>query len=612
MSGRVSQGSPWKMLILIGAFIFLLSLFKGLTAPAEISPTQFKEYISAKKVDNLEYSGEKITGELRDPQAKSGNQSSARSRKVYTLPATLEEAEEIRKLAEKSKVTYKRMPDRSWIASIIGNLFWLALFFGAWWFIVIRPMAKGGKAAFSFGQSKAKRHQKKAGDVTFKDVAGCEEAKEELQEVVEFLKNPAKFRKLGGKVPKGVLLVGPPGNGKTLLAKAVAGEANVAFFKGSGSEFVEMFVGVGASRVRDLFNQARQAGRAVIFIDELDSVGRKRFSGIGSGHDEREQTLNQLLVELDGFDASDEIILIGATNMPEVLDPALTRPGRFDRKVPIPLPTLKDREEILQVHAANVKLDPGANLKVIAQRTPTFTGADLANVINEAALLAARHDKETVQQSELEEAIERVIAGPKRKRPILVGEEKKIVAYHESGHTLVAKLLSSDPVHKVTLLSHGEALGYTLQLPDDDKKLTSKEAALNRIKILLGGRTGELLFFSGDDNKVTNGASDDLRKASQLAWHMVAKWGMGKNLIVVPENQGLRNQMMYENASSNPSSKMLDDVNAEVGDIISKARSEVLTLLKEHKRTLEKLAEALFEKGELNSEEIDLICNGSA
>jgi len=471
-----------------------------------------------------------------------------------------------------------------------------------------KQLQSGGKQAMMFGKSRARLYiGKNKSDVTFKDVAGCDEVKEELQEIIEFLKDPKKFQRLGGKIPKGVLLYGPPGTGKTLLAKAVAGEAGVPFFSASGSEFVEMFVGVGAARVRDLFEQGRKHAPCLLFIDELDAVGRHRFAGIGGGHDEREQTLNQLLVELDGFDTTEGVILIAATNRPDVLDPALLRPGRFDRHIVVPIPDIKGREEILKVHTRKVKLAPDVDLAVIAQRTPGFVGADLANLVNEAALLAARKNKDAVDMSDFDEAIEKVMAGPARRSRVISEREKKIIAYHESGHALVAKLTPGcDPVHKISLIPRGPALGYTLQLPAEDKYIISKQELLNKISVLLGGRVAEKLVF----NDITTGAQNDLAKATDIATKMVTEYGMSEKigpLTLRKREEEIflgRDYLTKEKLYSEYTAKLIDD---EIKNIIETCEHNVEKLLSENYKKLEALANKVMEKEVLEGKEIDEI-----
>ena len=458
----------------------------------------------------------------------------------------------------------------------------------------------------NFAKSKAKMQDPTAQEITFKDVAGCDEAKEELQDIIKFLKNPKKFQKLGAKLPKGVLLYGAPGTGKTLLAKAVAGEAKVSFFSASASEFVEMFVGVGAARVRDLFNNAKNNAPAIIFIDELDAVGRRRFAGIGGGHDEREQTLNQLLIELDGFESKQGIILMGSTNRPDVLDPALTRPGRFDRHVNVPSPDMKGRKEILEVHARKVTLSKDINLEVIAKSTPGFVGADLANVINEAAILAARADKEAVSTTDIEEAVERVIAGPQRKSRVISEKEKKVIAAHEAGHTIVAKKCdNSDPVHKVSIIPRGPALGYTMQLPLEDKYLTTKSELLDKLTILLGGRAAEEILF----NEITTGAHDDLSRTTAYARKMVAELGMSEKLgpisVQTDENEVFLGMDLSKH--KNYSEELARDIDNEVSLLVKDSYKKAKEILVANKPALENLIARLLEKEVVDGAEIDEI-----
>nr|HNI55993.1 ATP-dependent zinc metalloprotease FtsH [Elusimicrobiota bacterium] len=452
------------LLIFSGVLFFIQSLRTARVGEQEIDYSAFKQELENGRVLEVRVRPDLLRGRIKSADGK--------ITPFRTVPLT--DPTLVAEMQDKN-VKFSGEAERGWLNSILVNLLWIGIFFFLWWFVIIRQMQGGGKQAMAFGRSKAKLQSGKKQKVTFGDVAGCDEAKEELEEIIEFLKDPAKFQKLGGKIPKGVLLFGAPGTGKTLLAKAVAGEAGVPFFSSSGSDFVEMFVGVGASRVRDLFDQGRKNAPCLLFVDEIDAVGRQRFAGIGGGHDEREQTLNQLLVEMDGFDTKEGVILIAATNRPDVLDPALLRPGRFDRQISVPMPDLKGREQILKVHAKGVKLAPSVDLSVIARRTPGFVGADLANLVNEGALLAARRSKSWVDMKELEEAIDRVIAGPERKSRMMSEKEKLVIAYHESGHTLVAKKLpTSDPVHKVSIIPRGPALGYTLQLPTEDKYLTTR------------------------------------------------------------------------------------------------------------------------------------------
>ncbi len=482
----------------------------------------------------------------------------------------------------------------------------LILFF---WFFVYRGVQQGGGKIFSFGKSRAKLAGEKM-QITFKNVAGVDEAKEELQEIIEFLKDPPRFQKLGGRIPKGVLLMGPPGTGKTLLAKAVAGEADVPFYSISGSDFVEMFVGVGAARVRDLFEQGKRAAKtsgrgAILFIDEIDAVGRQRFAGIGGGHDEREQTLNALLVEMDGFDTVSGVIMIGATNRPDVLDPALLRPGRFDRQVVIDRPDIKGREEILKVHVVAIKMDPAADLVKLARQTPGFSGADLANLVNEAALLAARRGKEMVTQPELEESIERVMAGPERKSRVISKKEKEIVAVHESGHTLLTLLLtgSTDHLHKVSIIPRGtQALGYTLNLPLEDRYLISEKELYDKITVLFGGRVAEEIVF----NSITTGAHNDLEIATGYAQRMVCEFGMSKklgNLTFGKKDHQVflgRDMMQSKDYSENTAILIDEEVHRIVDECYRKAKE----ILRANEEKLRKIAARLLEKEVLDAEEV--------
>ncbi len=497
---------------------------------------------------------------------------------------------------------YRGQTDSNWMFTIMTSLLPILLIIGIWFFI-LRQMQVGGSKAMSFGKSRARLNSETQDKVYFSNVAGCDEAKEELHEVVEFLKDPHKFQKLGGKIPHGVLLHGPPGTGKTLLARAVAGEANVPFFSISGSDFVEMFVGVGASRVRDLFEQGKKHSPCIIFMDEIDAVGRQRFAGVGGGHDEREQTLNQLLVEMDGFNTNEEVILIAATNRPDVLDPALLRPGRFDRQVIIDLPDLNGREGILKVHTKNVVLDKDVDMNILARRTPGFSGADLYNTVNEAALLAARKNKDCVQMEDFEEAIERVTAGPERKSRAITDKEKKIVAFHEAGHALVSIDLDDiDPVHKVSILPRGRALGYTMHLPLEDRYLTTRNELMARMVTLLGGRVAEDIIF-GD---VTTGAQNDLEHVTDIAHKMVCKFGMSDKLgpltFGVNENQVFLGRDL--NKDREYSEEIAFEIDKEVRQIVDECYHRAKNILEENSDCLDGLAQALLEHEVLSADEV--------
>ncbi len=494
-----------------------------------------------------------------------------------------------------------------WLKGLLSFLPWL-LFFGFIWFIMIRQIQSTGNKALSFGKSKAKLNPETRNKVTFNDVAGVEEAKIELQEVIEFLKDPKKFINIGARIPTGVLLVGPPGTGKTLLARAIAGEANVPFFSISGSDFVEMFVGVGASRVRDLFEQGKKNAPCIVFIDEIDAVGRLRGAGLGGGHDEREQTLNQLLVEMDGFETNEGVIIIAATNRPDVLDPALLRPGRFDRQVIVDTPDIRGREKILAVHSKKIPLARDVNLKVIARGTPGFTGADLANLVNEAALLAARENKKRVSMAEMELAKDKVLMGPERRSMLISDSEKQIIAYHESGHTILGIVTGSDPIHKVTIIPRGRALGLTMQLPTEDKHLHSKKYWTNQIKILFGGYIAEKIKFK----EQTTGSGNDLERASSIARKMICEWGMSENLG--PVTYGKSNEQIFLGREisqhrdySEATAKLIDE---EVNRIIKECMEDAQSIIEENIDKFEKMAAYLIERETLDAEEIKLIMNG--
>ena len=511
--------------------------------------------------------------------------------------------------AKGSIVTIEAPQKNTWLMSLMTSLFPTLLLIGVWVYFLYNMQGGGGGRIMSFGRSKAKLFLDNKPKVTFNDVAGCEESKEELQEVIHFLKDPEKFRKLGARVPRGVLLVGPPGTGKTLLARAAAGEADVPFFSVSGSDFVEMFVGVGAARVRDLFEQSRKYQPCIIFIDEMDAVGRHRGAGLGGGHDEREQTLNQLLVELDGFDDTSSTILIAATNRPDILDPALLRPGRFDRHITVDRPDVKGREDILKVHMKDKKFADDVDVSILARRTPGMVGADLANLVNEAALLSARHNKDKIGMEELEEGIERVMAGPERKSRLINDHEKKIIAYHETGHAIVAKVLpGSDPVHKISIIPRGHAaLGYTLQLPEEDRFLMSKSELMNRIAILLSGRVSEEIVF----NDVTSGAANDLERATQTARQMVTQLGMSDKLGLVKLGNKREEIFLGRDISEdrNYSEEIAFAIDKEVKAIIDSCYETAKEILTEHRNLLDKIAGVLLEREVLDAEEFAKLMN---
>ena len=494
------------------------------------------------------------------------------------------------------------VPSTPWILAILGSLLPFIIILGLFWFLM-SSMSGGGRGVMQFGKSKAKMVTKETSSTTFEDVAGIEEALEELTELKDFLKNPKKFQDMGAKIPKGVLLYGPPGTGKTLIAKAVAGEAGVPFFSISGSDLVEMFVGVGASRVRDLFEQAKQASPAIIFVDEIDAVGRHRGTGIGGGNDEREQTLNQLLVEMDGFDTNTNVILIAATNRPDVLDPALLRPGRFDRQVGVGAPDLKGREQILKVHSKSKPLAENVDLTLVARRTPGFTGADLANVLNEAALLAARLNRAEITDEIIDEAIDRVIGGPQKKSSIMKDQERLVTAYHEAGHALVAGACNySDPVTKITILPRGRALGYTMVMPMEDRYSITRNQLLDQIAYAMGGRIAEEIVFKDP----TTGASNDFEKATSIARTMVTKYGMSQKIGAISLGSGNSEPFLGRELAthSSYSNEMAQQVDAEVGAILDRALDEAYKALTLNRVVLDKLAKVLLEKETLNQDEI--------
>ena len=509
-----------------------------------------------------------------------------------------------KRLSDKGvNISAENPPEPPWWQTMLTSLIPIAILIGFWFFIMQQSQMGGGRM-MNFGKSRVRLMVSDKKKVTFADVAGADEAKQELEEVVEFLKTPEKFNDLGARIPKGVLLFGPPGTGKTLLAKAVAGEAGVQFFTISGSDFVEMFVGVGASRVRDLFEQAKKAAPCIVFIDEIDAVGRQRGAGLGGGHDEREQTLNQLLVEMDGFASNEGIIIIAATNRPDVLDPALLRPGRFDRQIVVDKPDVRGREAILKVHTKGKPIADDVNLDVLARRTPGFTGADLSNLVNEAALLAARRDKKKIYMPEMEEAIERVLAGPERKSHVMTDEEKRLTAYHEGGHTLVGLLLEhADPVHKVTIIPRGRAGGYMLSLPKEDRSYRTRSELFDRIKVALGGRVAEEVVLG----EISTGASSDIQQATQIIRSMIMQYGMSDT--IGPIAYGEENHQVFLgrdfNRDRNYSEEVAGEIDREVRRYIEEAYEACRVLITENREKLDLIANALLERETLNAAELE-------
>ena len=567
----------------------------------EISYSQFLKDLDAGNVRILQIRNNTVPGESSSATLQGELHSGQRF-----LTYGLDVSEIADKAAAKGvTVTFEAPQKNTWLMSLMTSLFPTLLLIGVWVYFLNNMQGGGNGRIMSFGRSKAKLFLDNKPKVTFADVAGCDESKEELQEVIHFLKDPEKFKKLGARVPKGVLLVGPPGTGKTLLARAAAGEADVPFFSSSGSDFVEMFVGVGAARVRDLFEQAKKYQPCIIFIDEMDAVGRHRGAGLGGGHDEREQTLNQLLVELDGFDDTSTTILIAATNRPDILDPALLRPGRFDRHITVDRPDVKGREEILKVHMKEKVFADDVDVGVLARRTPGLVGADLENLVNEGALLAARRGHEKITMEDLEEGIERVMAGPERKSRILNDRERRIIAYHETGHAIVAKVLpGSDPVHKISIIPRGHAaLGYTLQLPEEDRFLISKSELMNRIAVLLSGRVSEEIIF----NDVTSGAANDLERATQTARQMVTELGMSDSLGLVKLGNKREEIFLGRDISEdrNYSEQVAYQIDQEVKTIIDACYENAKEILTARRALMDKIAGVLLEREVIDAEEFD-------
>lgn len=597
--GNQKQGLYFGIFLVIVLIVLAAIMYFGKTKPV-ISYTEFLQQVQTQNIKEATVQGQIIEGSY--VAAIKGH---AEFRTIIPL-----QDDELMPLLKRNNIILQGLP----IKDGGGNMIWwivigIAVMFGMW-FLLMRggPGGEGPGKAMSFGKSKARLHKNTKNKKKFTDVAGCVEAKADLIEVVEFLKNPQKFTALGARIPKGIMLVGAPGTGKTLLAKAVAGEANVPFFSVSGSEFVEMFVGVGASRVRDLFAQGRKNAPCIIFIDELDAVGRARGTGVGGSHDEREQTLNQILVEMDGFDSAEGLILIAATNRPDILDKALLRPGRFDRQIIVDMPDIKAREKILKVHTRKIPLDKDVNLEVIARGTPGLSGADLENLANEAALKTARENRKKVNMVDMEFAKEKVLMGPERKSRVILEEDKMITAYHESGHAVVSHVLPlTDPVHKVTIIPRGMAGGYTLQLPEYERTHLFKERALEKLMVYMGGRAAEELVFGQD--WISTGASMDIKQATEIATAMVCEWGMSKELGPVSYGEKAGPVFLGKDlvTRKNFSEKVHEVIDNEVRKFVSDAYSKAIALLKKHRTQLDKLTTALLEKETLNGDEIEAI-----
>jgi len=585
----------WLMIGLIMILVF--NIFnQGQPPEKELIFSEFMNKVEAGEVSEVTIKGSDVHGKMADGTVF----------KTY-VPEDPEVLPTLRKKGV--RIIVKPADANPWYMNALLSWLPMLLFIGVWIFFM-RQMQGGGAKALTFGKSRARLLSEKQNKVTFADVAGVDEAKEELQEIIDFLKNPQKFQKLGGRIPKGVLLVGPPGTGKTLLARAIAGEANVPFFTISGSDFVEMFVGVGASRVRDLFDQGKKHAPCIIFMDEIDAVGRHRGAGLGGGHDEREQTLNQLLVEMDGFESNEGVILIAATNRPDVLDPALLRPGRFDRQVIVPRPDVKGREGILRVHTQKITLSEDVDIQVLARGTPGFSGADLANLVNEAALLAARQNKKKVEMEDFESAKDKVLLGVERKSMIISEKEKRATAYHEAGHALVAKLLpGTDPIHKVTIIPRGRALGVTQQLPIDEKHNYPREYLINEIAIMMGGRVAEELVL----DSITTGAGNDIERATELARKMVCEWGMSDRLG--PLTFGRREEMIFLGREiaqhQDYSEQTAVEIDQEVRRLVMENYERAKSIITSRVQTLHNLAAALLEREVLDGAEIEEILKGT-
>ncbi|MBA2292934.1 MAG: ATP-dependent metallopeptidase FtsH/Yme1/Tma family protein [Gemmatimonadales bacterium] len=600
-AGRSKTLALWAL-----SFLVVVALFQYMgkkSAPTEFTYTEFAQQLAGGNIAGVEIeSGKTMKGEFRTPVMKD-----SRPAKVFTVLLPVANSEEFITRLEQSGVQITAREPKGGIALfLLQALPWIVII-ALWWFI-FRQMQAGGNRAFAFGKSKAKLLTGDTPKVTFADVAGADEAKVELQEVIEFLKDPQKFTRLGGRLPKGALLVGPPGTGKTLLARAVAGEAARPFFSMSGSDFVEMFVGVGASRVRDLFEQGKAHAPCIIFIDEIDAVGRHRGAGLGGGHDEREQTLNQLLVEMDGFESNEGVILIAATNRPDVLDPALLRPGRFDRQIVVDAPDMKGREGILRVHVRKIPLSPDVDLAVIAKGTPGMAGADLANLVNEAALLAARNNKNSVDMHDLEEAKDKVMLGVERRSLVLTEEDKKLTAFHEAGHAVVAmKTPGSDPVHKVTIIPRGRALGLTASLPEVDRHNYTRDWLIGSLAMFFGGRAAEEIVFG--KGAVTTGAGNDIERATMLARRMVTQFGMSDviGLMSVGEREQevfLGREFGSRRETSERTAQMVD---GEVKRLLDEAFATALTLLNENRDLLDRIAAALLDRETIDREDLELL-----
>ena len=595
MNSNVKTAVLWVVIIMVVVMLYAVVRTGKSRPDAQLSFTELMSDIDAGKVKSVTITGTDLHGVFKD------DNSDLHSIIPPNYPPLIDEMK-----AKGVDVKYQKETASNWVSILINAVPFILLL--AFWIFMMRQMQSGGNKALSFGKSRARLHSSQQKKVTFKDVAGVEEAKEELQEIIEFLREPQKFQKLGGRIPKGVLLIGPPGTGKTLLARAIAGEASVPFFSISGSDFVEMFVGVGASRVRDLFEQGKKNAPCIVFIDEIDAVGRHRGAGLGGGHDEREQTLNQLLVEMDGFESNEGVILVAATNRPDVLDPALLRPGRFDRRVVVDRPDIKGREAILKVHSKKTPLADDVDLTVIARGTPGFAGADLANLVNEAALVAARQNRKVITMFDFEVAKDKVMMGVERKSMIVTEKEKRMTAYHEAGHALVAALLpNSDPLHKVTIIPRGMALGITMQLPETDKLSHSKAYLESRLSILMAGRIAEEIFTQ----QVTTGAGNDIERATEMARKMVCEWGMSE---LGPMSFGKKEEQIFLGREITQhrdySESTAIKIDEQVKKLVETGYSRARQIIEEKSDALVRIAEALLEREVLDGSEVMMLIDG--
>jgi cell division protease FtsH len=621
MNGRINPGGQrpgqtgpqgpvfnWKLILWLFILFFLIGPWiskQFISKGTEISYSTFRSQLEAGNVGKVTVQGEKISGELKKPAEKKESEGKPVSYKEFFTYLPSFGDEKLLPLLETQKVKIVTQPRKDvsfWTDILVGILPFLILIGLGVLFLRGRGLG-GGQNIFSFAGSRARLYERRKERTTFKDVAGAHGAKIELQEIIEYLRDPARIQRLGGKAPKGVLLIGPPGTGKTLLARAVAGEADVPFFSITGSDFMEMFVGVGASRVRNMFNDAKKMAPSILFIDEIDSIGRKRGAGIGGGQDEREQTLNQLLSELDGFEPNENVIVMAATNRPDILDSALLRPGRFDRRITVDLPTLKDRVEILKIHARNKPFSNDVDLEEVARGTPGFSGADLENLLNEAALLAARKNRDKIEQKDIDEAVDKILMGLERENIAITSEERRLLAYHEGGHAVVAAILpNTDPIHKVTIVPRGQAMGVTQQLPEKEKYIYPKEYMLDRLAVMMGGRAAEEVVAG----TATSGAADDLKQATGLARRMVLEWGMSQSLGQMAMGDGRENVFLgYEIAQRREySEETAREIDEEIKRILKESYDQAVDILQKHRDGLDRVAKDLLEKEEITGKEV--------